>query len=170
MTIQSTTITVRYVNQPKSPKGPGSVKDVNNALWKVWPDDLPRFREGGTYLIGYMPGTYAGKPDNTIKEVQDVTGGQLPSPPTAPQANGSFAAAPRPNGKYAPTDDATAERIFVCGAINAFAHAGTVKPNVRDVTNAVNALRAVYHNTLAKPYSSGTPGAEEGLDDEIPGF
>ena len=54
-------------------------------------------------------------------------------------------------GKYAPVGDATAERIFVCGALNAAISGGHVELSDVYLSNIVNILRSVWANTLGAP-------------------
>lgn len=56
-----TSIKVQYVNQPKSAKGPGSVKTDNGVYYKVWKDLLPQFENGKTYEIEYDTEQYNGQ-------------------------------------------------------------------------------------------------------------
>lgn len=63
------TIKVQYVNQPKNPKGPGSVKTADGVYYKVWKDLLPKFPGPGTYEVEYDTEDYNGKPQHTVRSV-----------------------------------------------------------------------------------------------------
>lgn len=72
----NTTIKVKYVNTPKVPNGPGSIKTPEGVLYKVWPPcngkpgiELSEFREGGTYEVEYQEGEYQGKPQRTAVKI-----------------------------------------------------------------------------------------------------
>jgi hypothetical protein len=147
--MQQATITVAFVNPPKSPTGPGSVKDTEGKYWKVWtpkkPGDpsLENFVAGGVYSVTYKPGMYQGKPDDTITSVTQVG--------AAAAAPNGHAPAPRTNG-YSPTRQATdptdAERMFVCANLVAFIKAGAIQPDLTDVVGTTNMLRDVWTNTF----------------------
>lgn len=141
---QQATITVKYVNPPKG-KGPASVKDDKGVYWKFWttgknPIDLETFREDQAYTVGYKTEQYNGKDQYTITDV--LPSGHAPSAPRPAAANG---------GKYAPTDDKTAERIYVCGGLNAAITAGKVDVFMPDdVVSATESLRSAYQATFGK--------------------
>ena len=89
--MQTATITAKYVNPPKSAKGPGSVKDANGVYWKCWPDQLANFQPDQSYLVGYTSEMYQGKEQHTIKSVTQAggvflapNGGQAPKAPAPP--------------------------------------------------------------------------------------
>ena len=138
--MQQATITVQYVNQPKGPRGPGSIKDTEGNYWKVWPTTkkpggatLDSFAVGGTYSIGYDPGEYQGKPDNTITSVTQTA---------APATNGHKLP---PRQETAPTD---AERMFCCSILNASIQAGKIDFTTTGLIEAVNDLRSVWKYTF----------------------
>lgn len=140
--MQQATIQVQFVNQPKTATGPGSVKDSNGKYWKVWSPkkqgdpSLDDFVAGGTYSITYKPGTYQGKPDDTITSVTQTAGA------VAPKTNGHTIA---PRQSTSPTD---AERMFTCSLLNAFIQAGKVELSPDEVEGATLMLRGIWQNTF----------------------
>lgn len=50
--MSTTSIKVQYVNQPKSPKGPGNVKTDEGVYYKVW----PKAKDGGATLAQFAGG------------------------------------------------------------------------------------------------------------------
>lgn len=72
--MQTATIVAQYINEPKSPKGPASIKDETGRYWKFWPNGkngipVEKFQKGQTYNVGYKSEMYQGKEDRTITEV-----------------------------------------------------------------------------------------------------
>lgn len=149
--MQTATIQVRYVNPPKTPKGPGSVKDANGTYWKVWKDDLAKFQEGGTYQVGFETEQYQGKDQYTVKAVSPAGAQQATQqvPQPSPTPAGTPSPAPIGHNRNG-TDAATAERIFVCGIVNQGIAAGQVKVAATDIAMAVNAARDAYRLTFGK--------------------
>jgi len=150
--MSTATIKVAYVNQPKPTKKFGSVKDDGGTYYSVTPAMLGQFSPGGTYTVEYRTS------DAGYHTITSITQAQAPA---ASAASGG--------GKYGSTDDATSERIFVCGALNAFISAGRIEPTAQNVTAAVNALRSSWSNTFGgKAVVPQKKQTEEELNDEIP--
>lgn len=105
MTIE--TVTVQYVNQPKAGKSYGSIKVADGRYISVHQDKLGLFRKDGTYVIETEQN---GQYHNFKRIVSDQSA-------SAPQGA-------TPNSSSGRNDDATAERIFVCGIVNAAVGAG----------------------------------------------
>lgn len=149
------TIIVQYVNQPMAGKKQGNVKTPDGVIYGVDPGMLSIFSPGQSYVVQYEDRVWNGKTYHTIKSATP-TGAQSPA------QGGAGGAASR--SKYGSTDDATAERIFVCGALNAFITNGRIEPNAAAVISAVKALRAAWSDTFGKPKTAG----QAATDDEIP--
>lgn len=81
--MQTAVITVKYINAPRSAKGPASIKDANGTYWAFWVRDIPlsTFQENQSYTIGYETSQYQDKDQYTIKEVIPAT----PATNTAPR-------------------------------------------------------------------------------------
>lgn len=142
--MQTAQITVKYINPPKG-KGPASVKDATGKYWKFWTREIPleTFAENGCYTIGYKTEKYNDQDQFYIQQAME-NGSVAPAAAT-PKVNGHS------NGKYQPTDNATSERIFVCGALNAAVGAGKVDVYAPDeLVSAVEALRSAYQATFGK--------------------
>ena len=141
--MQQATITVSFVNPPRG-NGPGSVKDTNGKLWRVWPTSkkpggavLANFQAGGTYSVGYSSEDWKGEEQRTITSVTQTAAAQAPQ------------AAPKSNG-YArqPTDPTDAERMFTCSILNAFVESGKVELAAIELVEATNLIRHVWQQTF----------------------
>lgn len=143
------TVEVKYVNPPKQGKVNGSIKDATGQMYGVPPHLLPTFQQGATYNIDYSERNFNGA------QYRTVTTAVLTAPPQA--SGGSYA------GKYGKTDDATAERIFVCGALNAAIQGGHVEISSAVIGNVVNMLRLVWSET----FGAG-PKKNADMNDDIP--
>lgn len=136
------TVQVQYVNPPKPGKKMGSIKTADGRYMGVWPDKLTRFQQGGTYTIKT-------ETQGDFTKVVDVVtdgGGQEQQ---APQQQ-------RPAGR--PTDDATAERIYVCGIVNAAVSNG-VEPTTASLVEITKAAREAYRQTFGGQAAAGGSGA-----------
>ena len=75
-------VTVAYVNEPKSEKGPGSIKDATGRYYKVWKTSkhggatLSDFENGKTYDIEYREEEYQGKPTYTVNKIVSASTSQ----------------------------------------------------------------------------------------------
>lgn len=73
--MSKTSIQVQYVNQPKNPKGPGSIKTNEGVYYKVWPHsknggaNLSQFEVGKTYELEYDTEEYNGKPSYVARKI-----------------------------------------------------------------------------------------------------
>lgn len=112
----------------------GSIKTPENFIYGVPPNLLSQFQPGGTYNIEYNVRDFNGQ---TYKTVASVT------PVAAPVPTGNTG-----SGSASKWDDATPERIFVCGAINAGIQSGALNFDQTVIENAVRALRNVWANTF----------------------
>ncbi len=153
--MQTATITVKYKNPPKTPKGPGSVKDANGIYWKVWPAQLPEFEENKSYTVGYTTEQYNGKDQYTVREIAPAqTNGVIPSAPApAGQSPLPTAAGRGTNSQVEytkPTNARDAERMFCCGLVGHALAAAQVQFTVTDVTAAINIARDVWNNSFGK--------------------
>lgn len=152
--MQTLTAQVVYVNQPKSPKGPGSIKTADGEYLKVWPRDLWLFTPGKTYEIKYTSEDYKGEEQKTAKDAKEigVTNGGVKPAPGKPQ-----------NFVKPDTSITDAERIFVCGALNNAIHAQQVNvTSVTEVVAAGRALREAFRVIFLNPQYA------KDLNDEIP--
>ena len=135
-------VNVRFLNPPKG-KGPASIKDADGNYYKFWTTGkkaipLDSFKEGMTYSVGYESEDYQGKEQRTIIAVSKAQ-------EQAPQVgNGKVAEM----GRTTPPTDA--ERIFVCGILNAGIHSGTIQVTATDIASAVNCARDAWRATFGK--------------------
>lgn len=143
-------ITVRYVNSPKAGKKNGSIKGIHDDIYGVPPHMLGNFQPGATYTIDYSVRSFNGQ------EYKTVTTAVMASPPPQEGSGG---------GKYGNKDDATAERIFVCGALNAAISGGHAELSEAFLCNVVNMLRGVWAETLGRPAAAKK---NDDMNDEVP--
>lgn len=154
--MEKATVTIAFVNPPKSEKGPGNVKDTNGNYWKCWKETLLLFAVGSVYDITFEKGEYKGKPDNTVLTAKQSA--------KAPEPAQKAEQARYPAPKYGSTDMATAERIFVCGALNASLGNPEIvggPPTGAAVIGLVNVFRQAWHNTF------GTVQKDDEMNDSL---
>jgi len=129
-------ITVKYINEVKPGKKNGSIKGTEDDIYGVPPHMLADFKVGATYTVDYSERVFNGQTYKTVTTSQMVS--------EAPRE--AFG-----GGKYAPVGDATAERIFVCGALNAHISSGQAEISSVYIGNVVNILREVWRTEMAGP-------------------
>jgi len=129
-------VTIAFVNQPKVGKKNGSIKTKDGEMFGVPPEKLAMFQQGGQYQLEYSERQFNGQIYRT------VVAAHLLAPPQASGGN-----------KYSPVtdNDATAERIFVCGALNAHIQSGQAEMSLSHIGNVVNMLRQVWSETFGSP-------------------
>lgn len=159
------TIVAAKVFRPKPGKKRWTIVTPDETLYGAMPDIASRFREGGTYEIGYKVDHFAGKDYLVIEGAREVAA------PTAAPATGS-------SGKYGAKDDETAERIFVCGALNASLGNPNFTPTELGgdaLVAMVKRFRAVWAATFGAPQAQPTPAQKappepkiDDMNDEIP--
>ncbi len=149
-------ITVSFINQPKPGKTNGTIKTKDDQLYGVKPDMLALFEQKKTYDIEFSSREFNGQTYKTVTSVKKVEDAPAAS------ANGAGTS----YGRYGATDDKTAERIFVCGGLNAAIEGGHVDLNTEHLTNLVNIFRLVWDDTFGK---DGKPAKNADMGgDEIP--
>lgn len=140
------TINVKYVNPPKEGKSRWTIKTSDGVLYGLSATLANQMKAGNSYQVTYKESEFRGQMYKTIESVQQATG-------SAPSHGG--------------TDDKTAERIFVCGAVNSQLSNSTVNPNMTmtDAVELVNLWRDVWKATFG---GGGTAAKNSDMDDEIP--
>lgn len=146
-------VTIRYVNPKQPGKKNASVKTDDGQLYFVAPEMLGQFEQGGRYNIRYKVNDFKGVKYSHIEEVARIVA-PVPTSPVAAHNTGTKAS-------YGTVDMATAERIFVCGALNAMLH-GQTSLETQTLVAWVNILRETWRQTL------GNPQQDAELNDEIP--
>lgn len=154
--MQTTTVTVAYVNPPAQGKKQGNIKTDNGDFYGVSPAMLGLFSKGGKYEINYESREYQGKTYHTVTSVK-----KLESP------------APASGGGKTGTDPATSENIFVCGIMNALATSGNLgEITPENIALLTNNLRMGWRRGLVpagKPTSTMTKQeSQDDMNDEIP--
>ncbi len=140
--VKEAVITAAYVNPPKPGKKNGTIKGADEILWLAKPPILAQFQQGGQYKISYEEYTIQGTSFKEIKAAEQVG--------VAPTATGSRSSARQ--------DDGLAERIFVCGAINATLSNPTIDPlklSHGESVGLVRHWRDVWANTFGKSPAKG---------------
>jgi len=150
-------ITVKYRNPKQANKKNASVKTDDGQMYFVTPEMFGQFEVGGKYSVEYKVSEFRGTEYRYIETATKAASSQ--GVPVTQAYNAMTKA------KYGTVDMETAERIFVCGAMNALVGNQNIDP--RGLTKEhliaeVNKLRAVWANTFANPQK------DEELDDEIP--
>jgi hypothetical protein len=152
-------ITVKYLNPQQPGKKNASIKDNDGQLYFVSPDMFSQFEQGGQYSIQYKTSEFKGVKYRHIEKV-DKAAGASSAPAPGPNIHNSMTKA-----AYGKVDMETAERIFVCGAMNAMLSNQNVLPFAlvpHDLIQRVNMLRETWRATL------GNPQQDAELNDEIP--
>ena len=133
--LQTTTITVQYVNEPMEGKKKGSIRDADGVYYGAYPDKLKLFEPGEDYEIAF-------KEDNGFRAVMAAKRVQRQQQQrTAPVSQD----APKTNGNYRqvthPTD---AKSMFVCSQINAMITSHQIEMTVEAVARAIRMLGEAY--------------------------
>lgn len=152
------TFTAKYVNQPAQGRKNGTVKTEDNSIYVVDPSLLSKFAVGGTYEVQYSTYDFKG---TTFRKVASVK--QTATPQAQPSGGGGYR-----------TDDVTAERIFVCGALNAAIHSGHLDVS-SDLVPLINKLRNDWAQTFGGKTGAQRVAAQQRtvqydpeMNDEIP--
>lgn len=150
-------ITVKYCNPQQPGKKNASIKTDDGQLYFVSPEMFTQFEQGGKYNIQYKTNTFKGVQYRHIESATKMNA----APPVNPLAAHNAGT----RATYGVQDMATAERIFVCGALNAILANQNVNPFVllpEDIKQRVNMLREAWRGTF------GNPQQDAELNDEIP--
>lgn len=141
--MQTETVTVAYVNDPKPGKRYGSIKTEEGHYYSVQPAQLALFKKGGTYQINY-------KFDDTGQYRNFVSmAGASPGNKSLPNGNGHT----------------KAEEMFVMGVIGrAIQGSGTV-PDEATLTSFVRHAKNAWRKGMAEAPARGD---EPPFNDEIP--
>lgn len=142
-------VTPRYLNEPKPGMKNASITTTEGARYYMPPEMLGQFRQGVEVVIVYNPGEFNGKPFNKISSVKPLERAQ-----SHPQAQAQSASHQQQSGggKWGSTDAITAERIFVCGALNHAIQGGEIRvTDVAGVVHAINSLRTAWDQTFGSP-------------------
>lgn len=148
----SVTVTAQYVNARQGNKPP-SIKGRDGHYYNMDDEKFATVQQGGTYTIEYTetPGRLPGR---TYKVVSRITPAQNGA---APQGGG---------GKYGSQDMGTAERIFVCGALNATL--SNPNFNLQEISPSGTIALVNMFRTAWKETFGGQPSAATEMQDEIP--
>lgn len=146
-----TEVTVAYVNAPRGRAKSGSIKDSAGNYYGIkWPDWQNEFVPGNSYKIEY-------EQNGQFKNITryKLIGANLHKPAVA----------------HGGGDPDLAERIFVCGAVNATMGNPNVHPNsqewdTRGCINLVNHWRKVWANTFGG--KAVETQVKDDMNDEIP--
>lgn len=140
--MMSMNVKVAYVNPVKPGKKNGSIKTEDNQIFGVPPHFLGQFRVGGSYQIEYDTHTWQGQDYKTVGKVVQLA---------APESN-------TVRGNPRPIDDRTAERIFVCGLLNAAAGNGQLQiGDLGALQSAIAIARAAWANWHLDTEQSAPP-------------
>lgn len=109
----------------------------------IFADKLHMIKIGQTYEIVHTDGQYQNVQTATL-----VPGRERPATQPLRAVPASPAPPPAAVGAYGNVSADTAERIFVCGALNAALQSGQVQPTRQSVGVFVNVLRGVWRDSL----------------------
>lgn len=174
----STIIQVQSVTQPAPGRKRGRIQAANGQLFQADPSFLNSVVGGANYTVEYEDQSFNGATFRVVKNISPTT---FPAPVGSPSSSGGAAnptSHPAPAGRYGGTDMATAERIFVCGALNAMLSNTNITPanmTQLEITHLVTNLRGAWGATFGKPTGAGravsaTAPTAAMIDDDIPGF
>lgn len=131
---QVTTAEVQYVNQPSKNPNFGSIKTKDGTYYSVRKSQLGLFEKGKVYTFEFSTN------EKGYHSFERMMGGDdHPSN----KSNG--------NGTYKDASPETAERIFVCGVVNGWAHAGKIGVSASELADAVTVAREAWAGTLGAP-------------------
>ena len=162
MTLQTTTITPKFIDAPKIGKsgkaGPAHIKDENDVRYDFWTRSIPldAFQRGVSVQIAFeekQNGQYLNREIKQILESQT----RPVAAPAKPQAK-------ELQREKSPKEN---ENIFVNGKLSAAISAGAVEFQEDALVAAGKMLQRVYAR-LYKPVNIQQTEIE--MDDEIPGF
>lgn len=133
------TISPKFVNMPKEGKSYGSVVLADDRRYVGRPEVLGMMQKGQAYTID--------------TEKQDWTNGTVIIVTKAVLANGTVAASKGPTDQFKrqPTPEIDAERMYVCGLVNALAPAVYAKHGACDGVTMIamtNAARQAWRDTF----------------------
>lgn len=147
------TVEVAYVNQPKNNPKYGSIKSTKGTYFSVPVDMLGFFQPQKIYEIDYETND---KGYHTVKRVKSAPAAALAESSATPQ-----------RFQKQPTNPIDAQRIFICGAINAALHGqGLGAVVATELGAAIDALELVWRSK--KSLGREATAIEKDLDDEVP--
>ena len=136
-------IQVAYVNQPAPGKKTGSIKTTEGQFFNVYPKDLGLFQANQSYEIEFSSRDWNGK---TYYDFVKMAANGAAPPQPRPGGGGGGASLTTPYRLTHPTD---AERMFVCGALNAAIQGAQIDlTSPSSIGQAVVTLRAAWSATL----------------------
>ncbi len=138
----NTIVTVKYCN-PATDSYKANIRDTEGRIFGC-KDKLDLFEVGKTYRIEYSEKSYNGKTYCNVQSATPILAADA-VPATTAKANGSG------NGgnAYRETCAKDAERMFVCATLVAMIRAGEVKNDKRQLWEAVNMLKGLWHAGFA---------------------
>lgn len=156
--LSTATVTVAFVNPPKAPRKSGTIKDSDGQYFSAWPDKLAQFRAGETYEIEFtekkLDSGIVARDIKTARPVATVST-PLQGEHTVNAAVREVVTKPKPaaqptNGAtyYRPTAPRDAERMFVCGTLQACIKTGRIEFTEDALINTINALRDAWAATF----------------------
>ncbi len=134
------TTKVLYINDAKPGQRSGNIKLENGWYINVMPDDLGRFRKGGTYAIEFKERNYQGR---TYRDLVSAT--------SAGHGDAQNSTPAKPNGAgYTPKsghDYETGKQICVTGITQRAVQAGA---SIQDIPTIMRMVAAEYDSIFSK--------------------
>jgi hypothetical protein len=165
--MQTATIEVTYVGQPKEGKQYGFIKGADNSTFPVKADRIREFQADNTYEVAYTeaangfktiigvkkvvpqaaaPINYTQRPDARADgaEFRESQRNGATLTPAATQAKPQA----QPNGYYKPTSPRDAKRMALCKWTEAFILTGSVERSKESVVETIMMLSDAYDETV----------------------
>jgi len=150
-------ITAAKIFPPKPNKKRFTIVGADEVLWGAMGPVANQMTIGGSYEVIYKIDHFNGIDYKVIEEVKALGGAPTPAAyqptarPTTIQPPAAPVAHTPPAARYGATDMVTAERIFVCGAINAILSNPNVKLldiNSSQIIAIINTFRNSWDATF----------------------
>lgn len=173
--MESVVITVQAVTQPQPGKKRGRIQATNGQLFQADPSFLGQVALGRNYDVSFETQNFNGTNFRVVKGIVATAAPATTAPSYASASTGGGVGIPS-GGRYGSTDLSTAERIFVCGALNAMLGNPNVTPvnmSQTEIMHLVTNLRGAWASTFGKPAGAPSPAPTPVggiIDDEIPDF
>lgn len=140
-----TTITPKYLNEPKPGKKNWSIKDEAGVYYSVAPDMVASMKVGQPVTFDYKVNNFQGKDFNIVERVYGTNPSQA-APAMLNQPLSSQAGQGHNSNGHKNGGDAKSEDIFVCGVVNHAIASQSLPLDAQSLSNAVRNARKAWRN------------------------
>lgn len=143
------TITAKWINPPGVGKKNATIKCPDDSFYLIPPEMTEGLEQGANYKIDYRVNNFKGVQYKTIEKIEPVKS------PTLVHGGGT--------GKYGVDNKIVAERIYVCGLLNAMMGNPNILPanvTLEMLVEETKKYRAAWDQTFGK--------LDEEMNDEVP--